>query len=101
MIYQFNHFFLAITDDEISVVLPTENVPDNTLSREDDWRAFKIEGVLDFSLVGILANISSLLAKEDISIFAISTYNTDYVLVKESNFKKATHVLRQNQYEVL
>ena len=78
--------FLGKTEDELSVVLPTKNVPSITVSREDDWQGFKIEGVLDFSLVGILAKIASLLAAATISIFAISTYNTDYILVKRHDF---------------
>ena len=88
------------TEDELSVVLPTKNVPSITVSREDDWRGFKIEGVLDFSLVGILAKIVSLLAAATISIFAISTYNTDYILVKRHDFDAAADILKQNGYQV-
>lgn len=92
--------FLAYTDDELSVVLPTEKVPAKTINQEDDWRALKIVGVLDFSLVGILAKIATLLAHHDISIFAISTYNTDYILVKKNNFANAIQVLSQNNYTI-
>ncbi len=93
--------FLGKTEDEISVVFPTKNVPNNTVSREDDWEGFKIEGVLDFSLVGILAEISNLLAEASISIFAISTYNTDYILVKREQFENAMKVLEKNGYRIV
>lgn len=92
--------FIGITNDELSVVSPTNTVPEETIKREDNWKAFQIQGVLDFSLVGILAKISSILAENNISIFAVSTYNTDYVLVKEQVCTKAVEVLRNQQYEV-
>lgn len=91
--------FLGKTEDEISVVLPTESVPAATLAREDNWSGIKIEGVLDFSLVGILAKISTLLADNNISIFAISTFNTDYILVKDDKIEQTTEVLTKAGYE--
>ena len=81
------------TDEEKSLVCLTEDVPDNTIEREDGWKAFRIEGILDFSLIGILSQISALLAENEIGIFAISTYNTDYILVKEKNYLKAKELL--------
>ena len=81
--------FLGRTDEEISLVCPTEKVPPRTTEREDGWMAFRIKGVLDFSLVGILARIASILAENGISIFAVSTFNTDYVLVKEEHYERA------------
>lgn len=75
-------------------------MPQNTIEREDGWRAFRIEGVLDFSLVGILAKISSLLAEEQIGIFAVSTFNTDYIFVKKENELKALSKLSQTGYKV-
>ncbi len=90
--------FLSKTDEEISLVCPTETAPQNTTAREDGWKCFRIQGVLDFSLVGILSEISALLAENNISIFAISTYNTDYIFVKEQNFKKACTVLASAGY---
>ena len=92
--------FLSVTDSEISLVCPTDSVPENTYAREDLWRAFRISGTLDFSLIGILADISGILAKEKISIFALSTYDTDYVLVKTENLKKALKALSENGYEI-
>ena len=92
--------FSGRTDQEKSLVCPTAIVPDNTLARDDDWRAFRICGELDFSLIGILAKISKILAENAIGIFAISTYNTDYILTKEKNFDKALQVLADAGYEI-
>ena len=92
--------FIVKTNEEISLVCPTQNVPLNTIAREDGWRGFKICGVLDFSLVGILAGISSILAEGKIGIFAISTYNTDYILVKDESFLRAEELLKNNGYTI-
>ncbi|NLL71521.1 MAG: ACT domain-containing protein [Epulopiscium sp.] len=98
----FNGDFLFIgkTDEEISIVCQTKNLPKNYLECENGWQAFRVEGILDFSLVGILAQISSILAKHEISIFAISTFNTDYILVKKDKFSKAVHALKGAGFEV-
>ena len=74
--------FIEKTDEEKSLVCITSEVPQNTIQRDDGWKAFRIQGVLDFSLIGILAKIATILADNGISIFAVSTYNTDYVLIK-------------------
>ena len=92
--------FFGRTDQEKSLVCPTAIVPDNTLARDDGWRAFRICGELDFSLIGIIAKISKILAENAIGIFAISTYNTDYILTKEKNFDKALQVLADTGYEI-
>lgn len=93
--------FLGKTDEEISLVCETGAVPADTIAREDGWRAFCICGTLDFSLVGILAKISAILAENQIGIFAISTYNTDYILTKEENFDRALTVLEKADYEII
>ena len=93
--------FTAKTDEELSVVCQTEYVPQNATAREDGWRAFRIQGVLDFSLIGILAKISAVLAENKIGIFVVSTYNTDYVLVKETEYARALSVLECAGYEVV
>lgn len=90
--------FLATTDEEISLVCLTKDVPNRTLKREDGWIAFRIQGELDFSLVGILAKIATLLANQQISIFAISTFNTDYVLVREAQWPQAIECLHSAGY---
>ena len=91
--------FTGRTDEEKSLVCPVELVPANTTERDDGWRAFRICGVLDFSLIGILAAISRVLADHKIGIFAISTYNTDYVLTKEENYDSAVLALKEAGYK--
>ena len=93
-------FFVGKTDEEISLVCKTSSVPSVTVARDDGWKGFRIEGVLDFSLIGILSKISSILAENKIGIFAVSTYNTDYILVKEENFERALEVLAGEGYEI-
>lgn len=92
--------FTGSTDEERSLVCPTRLVPANAIERNDGWRAFRIEGVLDFSLIGILAKISTCLAENGIGIFAISTFNTDYILTKAEYFEKAIKTLEANGYEI-
>ena len=92
-------FFIGRTDEEISLVCRTEDTPARTTDREDGWRGFRIEGILDFSLTGILARISGILAEAGIGIFAVSTYNTDYVLVKKENMRRAMEALAAAGYE--
>ena len=94
-------FFLGKTDEEISLVCRTEQTPAGTEAREDGWRAFRIEGVLDFSLTGILSGISAILAENGIGIFAVSTFNTDYILVRAENFDRAIEVLAAAGYKVI
>lgn len=93
-------YFLSKTNDEISLVCLTEEVPSEVKNREDGWRGFYIDGMLDFSLIGILSKISGILADARIGIFAVSTYNTDYILVKEENFRHALEVLSDEGYIV-
>lgn len=93
--------FLAHTKDELSLVCPTEVTPKETIKRDDHWRIFRIEGQLDFSLIGILAKISQILAEEKISIFAESTYDTDYVLIKSQNYEAALDALAKHGYEII
>lgn len=93
--------FTGKTDEENSLVCLTEDVPDNTIQREDGWRAFRIQGVLDFSLVGVLAELSALLAENQIGIFAISTYNTDYILTKAGDYSRAMEALSNAGYQIV
>ncbi len=94
-------FFIGKTDEEISLVCKTEDTPARTTERDDGWKGFRIRGVLDFSLIGILSKISGILAANDIGIFAVSTFNTDYILVKAENFEKALSVLSAEGYEAI
>lgn len=93
--------FTGATDDEKSLVCPIALVPENALNVDKTWSAFRIEGVLDFSLIGILSKISNLLADNNIGIFAISTYNTDYILTKTTDFQSALRVLEVTGYQIL
>ena len=93
--------FVGKTDEELSLVCPTGLVPGGAVDREDGWRAFRIQGVLDFSLVGILAPIADALSEARIGIFAVSTFNTDYVLVKADCFDRAMTVLAGKGYTIV
>ena len=94
-------YFIGKTDEEVSLVCKTEDTPINTVERDDGWRGFRIQGVLDFSLIGILSKLSGILAEHKIGIFAVSTYNTDYILIKEENFERALNVLTAEGYTVV
>lgn len=94
-------YFIGKTDEEISLVCKTEDVPENTLEREDGWRGFRIQDTLDFSLIGILSKLAGILANHKIGIFAVSTFNTDYILVKDADFEKALTVLSNSGYTVI
>ena len=93
--------FIGKTDEEKSLVCITGDVPSNVIERDDGWKGFRIQGVLDFSLIGILSKIAEILAENSISIFAISTYNTDYVLIKKENYQKALDILEHSGYEIV
>lgn len=92
--------FLARTEEEISVVCRRIDVPERTIDREDGWRLFQIAGMLEFGMIGIIARISKLLADAEISIFVVSTYNTDYFLVKEDKYLPAQGILRDAGYSM-
>lgn len=93
-------FFIGKTLDELSIVVPQE-ISLDSLEVEKHWRAFEVLGPLDFSLTGILSNISSVLAEQKISIFAISTFDTDYILVKKDTVDASIAALTANDYAVL
>lgn len=92
--------FTGKTDEESSLVCLADDVPANATVVDAGWRAFRVVGPLDFSLVGILSRISAAIAEEGIGIFAISTYDTDYVLVKKENEDRALERLSQEGYEI-
>ena len=93
--------FIGKTDEEISLVCRTEDAPENTTDRDDGWRGFRIQGTLDFSLIGILSKLSGILADNGIGIFAVSTFNTDYILVKDENYEKTLTILSNSGYAIL
>ena len=92
-------FSVTRTEEELSVVC-AQDMDFACESREPDWRILKIEGPLDFSLIGILSKISTILADDKISIFAVSTYNTDYILVKSKDLDNAVLALEKSGYEI-
>ena len=93
--------FIGKTDEENSLVCQTADVPPATRwNATTAAKAFRIEGTLDFSLIGILAKLSALLAQNGVGVFAISTFNTDYILTKKENFAKALDALREAGYEI-
>jgi len=93
-------FSITKTCDELSIVCSQDDIP-NDIQCEKDWKILKIEGPLDFSLIGILASISTILAQKGISIFAISTYDTDYILVKNKDIRNAIDSLVKERYEII
>ncbi|MFT8312984.1 MAG: ACT domain-containing protein [Clostridium sp.] len=94
-----NSQFYSITKtaDELSIVCSQDSIP-GEVKCEKDWRILKVEGPLDFSLIGILSSITTILAQKEISIFAISTYDTDYILVKNKDIDNAINALSDEKY---
>ena len=99
--FTYEFCFVGKTDQELSLVCTSDCVPKDVLECEHGWKAFRVEGVLDFSLIGILSKISELLAKNKIGIFVVSTYNTDYILTKKEQYKFAADVLKCGGYSVV
>ena len=91
-------YFIGNTDNELSLVCETDRTPVNTAAREDGWRAMRVVGTLDFSLTGILSKLATVLADARIGIFAVSTYDTDYILVKEESLDRAAEALKLAGY---
>ena len=82
------------SDEELSIVCEAD-IDVNALQSETGWRIIKIVGPLDFSLTGILASVAEQLAGEKIAIFALSTFDTDYILVREENIAQAKRALQE------
>ena len=87
-------FSVTRTPDELSIVCLEENVPTTGIRVERGWRCLKVRGPLHFGLTGILASIAGPLAAAKISIFSLSTFDTDYLLVKAENLSQAMDALR-------
>jgi uncharacterized protein len=92
-------FSVTRTEDELSVVCPEANVPED-VARERSWRALKLEGPFELSMVGILSSVAAPLAEAGTSIFAVSTFDTDYVLVREEQLDLAIDALREHGHKV-
>lgn len=101
--YEGSFFSITRTPEELSVVCPESSIPANIPEKvraERGWKCLKVEGPLDFGLTGILAGISRVLADHGISIFAVSTYDTDYILLRENDLKHAVRALEEADYEI-
>ena len=92
--------FAARTDGELSLVCPTASAPANTVAREDGWRVFRVAGSMAFSMVGVLARLTGRLAAAKVSVFAVSTFDTDYLLVKADRLDAALAALKTDGYEI-
>ena len=94
-----NFYSITQTAEELSIVCNQNIVPEG-IKADKNWKALKVIGPLEFSLVGILANLSTILAKSNISIFTISTYDTDYILVKKIDLEKAIKALKSAGHNI-
>ncbi len=93
--------FISKTDEEISLVCTARYAPNKVIDIQKNFKGFRIEGELDFNLVGVIARISTLLSLHEISIFTVSTFNTDYFFVKGTKLTKAMEVLKSNNYNII
>jgi len=91
-------FVLSKTADEISLVCETDHIPPGAMASEHGWKALKVAEVLDFGMIGVIAKISGILAEAEISIFVVSTFNTDYMLMKDKHFDKGVKALMRNGF---
>ena len=87
-----NFTSITRTMDELSITLPQEKIPGGVMA-ERDWRAFNLEGDVELASIGIIAALAKPLAEAGISIFNVSTYETNYILVEEKNLEKAKNIL--------
>lgn len=90
---------LTVSGGEISLVCEAELAPPDSIA-ETSWRGMRISGVLDFSLIGILAGLTDVLAKAGVSVFAISTYDTDYLFIKSQNLQRSVQALTAQGHTV-
>ena len=90
--YQGSFYSISKTSDELSIVVDQRYAPAG-IKKSESWKGFKVEGPLDFSLTGILAALSKTLADNQIPLFSISTFDTDYIIVESKYYEKAKRVL--------
>lgn len=98
VILDLEYVFIGKTDEEKSLGCITDETPSE---REDGWKALRIEGILDFSLIGILSKICGVLAENKIGVFDVSSFNTDYILIKKEQFDNAIKILENSDYEII
>lgn len=99
-VFEADIYFIGKTPDELSIACPSD-IDIDSLEKEDHWVTYEVVGPLGFSLTGILSNISGVLADADISIFAVSTFDTDYIMVKKDKQQLASDVLVKDGYKVI
>jgi uncharacterized protein len=99
-IYSSEFWSVTNSEEELSVVTAQTDHTSEWTYCNKDWRIFKIEGPLDFSLIGVIADISVILKEANISVFIISTYNTDYILVKEKDLNTSIAFLQKKGYNI-
>ena len=99
-VFQSPFYSISRSVDELSVVCEEKFVPED-IKAENAWSLIKVEGPLDFSLTGILASLATPLAENDISLFAISTFDTDYLLVKREKLENAQKVLENSGFQFI
>ena len=99
-IYQSSFYSITRTNEELSVVCPS-SLSVTSGDSNADWACFKVTGPLDFSLTGVLADISAVLAEEGISVFVMSTFDTDYILVKADTLERAKEALRNKEHTIV
>jgi hypothetical protein len=93
-IFDSGFYSITKTSDEVSIVSDC-NVDFENCKRDSDWRGFKVEGILDFSLIGIINDLTKPLKDKQISVFVISTFNTDYIFVKGESFNMAMEIFNE------
>lgn len=93
-------YFIGKTNEELSIVVP-DTIPVDSEESDGDWRALEVLGPLQLSMVGIMARIGSVLAEAKVSIFVVSTFETDYFLVKEKDLNTAAEALENDGYKVI
>ena len=99
-IYSSDFYSITQTTDEISVIATQTNFDLEDVIKSEDWRIFKIVGPLDFSLIGIISEVSKIFKQIKISIFTISTYDTDYILVKQKDLNSGIEALIEKGHKV-
>jgi hypothetical protein len=99
-IYLSDFYSITKTQEELSVVTAQPDSFSENIKCSKDWRVLKIVGPLDFSLIGVIAEISNILKDARVAIFTISTYNTDYILVRQKDLDITIKALRDKYYNI-
>jgi hypothetical protein len=99
-IYLSDFYSITKTNEELSVITEQPDPANDKITGSKDWRVLKIIGPLDFSMIGVIADISNILKDARVPIFTISTYNTDYILVKQKDLDVTIRALRNKNYNI-